>query len=176
MKSCPRCGKSYTDDSLNFCLNDGELLTVQQPSPGGYIDPPTVVMDAARVTDPIHNWQQSQQQGAQPPAQWQQAQPQQFGAFPMAVAPNQTLAVVSLCLGIGSLTIGWCCSLGLLIGPAAMITGFIARNQIKKDPNRYTGSGLALGGIITGGAFIGVYLLIILIYGIAIIGGGLAGR
>lgn len=173
MKSCPRCGKTYTDETLNFCLDDGELLTLQQPSPGGYIDPPTMVMDQARVTDPVHNWQQQQ---GQTPAQWQPQQPQQFGGFPAAVAPNQTLAVVSLSLGIGSLTVGWCCSLGLLLGPAALITGFVARSQIKKDPGRYTGNGLALGGMITGGIFLGLYLLVILIYGIAIIGGGLAGR
>jgi hypothetical protein len=175
MKSCPRCGKTYTDETLNFCLDDGELLTLQQPNPGSYIDPPTMVMDQARVTDPIHNWQQQQQ--AQSPAQWQlQQQPQEFGGLPMSIAPNQTLAVVSLSLGIGSLTIGWCCSLGLLLGPAALITGYIARSQIKKDPSRYTGSGFALGGMITGGIFLGLYVLVILIYGIAIIGGGLAGR
>jgi len=174
MKSCPRCGKTYTDDTLNFCLDDGDLLTIHQPEPGGYIDPPTMVMDQARVTDPIHGWQQ--QQGGGPMAQWQQAQPQQFGGLPVSVAPNQNLAVVSLCLGIGSLTIGWCCSAGLVLGPAAIITGILARNQIKKDPSRYTGNGLALGGIITGGIYIALYVLIILIYGIAMIGGGLAGR
>ena len=27
MKNCPKCGKSYADDSLNFCLDDGEWLT-----------------------------------------------------------------------------------------------------------------------------------------------------
>ena len=26
MKICPKCGKSYTDESLNFCLDDGALL------------------------------------------------------------------------------------------------------------------------------------------------------
>ena len=26
MKNCPKCGKSYADDSLNFCLDDGEWL------------------------------------------------------------------------------------------------------------------------------------------------------
>src|SRR6478672_5267206 len=126
MKSCPRCGKTYTDETLNFCLNDGELLTLQQPSPAGYMDPPTMVIDQARVTDPVHNWQQSQQ-SAQPPAPWQQQQPQQFGALPMTVAPNQTLAVVSLCLGIGSVTVGWCCSFGLILAPAALVTGYIAK-------------------------------------------------
>ncbi|MGH9949738.1 MAG: hypothetical protein ACRD6X_21430, partial [Pyrinomonadaceae bacterium] len=26
MKSCPNCGRTYTDDTLNFCLEDGEWL------------------------------------------------------------------------------------------------------------------------------------------------------
>jgi hypothetical protein len=179
MKQCPRCNQTYSDDTLNFCLNDGELLTMRSPDPGGYMDPPTMVMDQARVTDPVHGWGQ-QPQGAQPPAQWQHPsqQPQmlQFGAYPMTVAPNQTLAVVSLCLGAASLTIGWCCSSGLLLGPAAIITGLIARSNIKKDPDKFAGRGMATAGIITGSIFIGLYILIILIYGLAAIGGALGGR
>jgi TolB protein len=27
MKTCPKCGKSYSDGTLNFCLDDGEWLT-----------------------------------------------------------------------------------------------------------------------------------------------------
>jgi len=175
MKQCPRCNKTYSDDTLNFCLDDGELLTMQQPSAGSYRDePPTMVIDGARVTDPI-SW--AQPQTASPPARWENPQPQQqFASFPMTVAPNQTLAIVSLCLGVASMTIGWCCSLGVLLGPAAIVTGLIARSQIKKDPSKFTGNGLALGGIITGSLFIAIYLLIILIYGIAAIGGALGGR
>ena len=26
MKICPRCQKTYTDDNLNFCLDDGVVL------------------------------------------------------------------------------------------------------------------------------------------------------
>ena len=25
-KRCPKCGQSFADPNLNFCLNDGELL------------------------------------------------------------------------------------------------------------------------------------------------------
>jgi TolB-like protein/Tfp pilus assembly protein PilF len=31
MKKCPRCSKSYADDTLNFCLDDGSLL-IDQPT------------------------------------------------------------------------------------------------------------------------------------------------
>ena len=178
MRVCPRCNKTYSDDTLNFCLDDGELLTMMQQSSGGYVEePPTMVLDGARVTDPI-SW--GQPQTGQPPAQWTQpgtmAPQAQFGGYPMAIAPNQTLAIVSLCLGAASMTIGWCCSLGVILGPAAVITGLIARSQIKKDPNKFAGNGLALGGIITGSVFIGIYLLIILIWGASVFLSALGGR
>ena len=179
MKQCPRCNQTYSDDQLNFCLNDGEMLTgfASEPPPTRFSDdpPPTVMMDASRVTNPS-SWP-----AASPPAAWQQQSPlvqqpqQMFVQYPMSMSPNQTLAVVSLCLGIGSLTIGWCCSLGLLLSPGALITGFIALSQNKKDPQKYGGRGLAIGGIVTGSVFLAAYLVIIIIYGAAILFGGLSG-
>ncbi len=161
MKQCPKCSKSYTDENLNFCLEDGELLLQMAPQPGAYRDdpPPTMIMNEARVTNPV-SWQQP---SAPPPAvyQGQQMMGQQY---PMSMSPNQTLAIVSLCLGIGSVTIGWCCYLGVLLSPAAMITGFIALSQIKKDPNAYGGRGLAIGGIAAGAVFVvGIILYFIII-------------
>ncbi len=169
MKQCPKCNQTYTDANLNFCLNDGELLTsMYDSSQRSYADdsPPTVMMNDARITNPV-NWQQP----AQPPAVWQN---QQVMQYPMSMTPRQTMAVVSLCLGIGSVTIGWCCSLGLLLSPAALITGFIALSQIKKDPQRNTGRGLAIGGIVTGVVYLAVYLLLMIVYGAALLFGGLA--
>lgn len=170
MKQCLKCYKTYADDSLNFCLEDGEMLVsgvVAEPPKGAYAEePPTVVIDQARQTNPT-NWPPSA-----PPAQsWQPAPLQQ--PFAGAVAPTQTLALVSLCLGAASLTIGWCCSLGLLLAPAALITGFIALSQIKNNPDKYTGRGLALAGMICGAAYLAIYLLILVIWGAAALLGGL---
>src|SRR5215470_17681831 len=33
MKRCPSCNRSYTDASLNFCLEDGTPLVVDAPPP-----------------------------------------------------------------------------------------------------------------------------------------------
>ena len=178
MKQCPRCNRTYSDESLNFCLEDGELLTILPASGRIAEDPPTMIIDQARVTNPV-NWPQSAQPMAQPPAQWQQpqGQPQIFGgAYSATRSPDQTLAIVSLCLGIGSVTIGWCCYLGVLLGPAAMITGFIAMQKNKKDPQAFGGRGLAIGGIVTGGIYFALLILFFIIYGVAVIGGGLAGN
>jgi len=173
-KRCPSCGQTYTDDAINFCLNDGELLSYladdapetilsKDRPPTMFADdsPPTVLLNKPRVTDQT-NWPESE-----PTAIWQGGQQnfpqQQFGNYPVTVSPNQTLAIVSLCLGLGSMTIGWCCSLGLLLSPAALITGFIALSMIKKDPQANQGRGFAIGGLVAGGLYLALYLLLIVL-------------
>jgi hypothetical protein len=47
MKICPNCRKTYADDGLNFCLEDGTMLTSSAAEA-----PPTVVMGQPRATDP----------------------------------------------------------------------------------------------------------------------------
>lgn len=47
MKFCPTCRKTYSDDGLNFCLDDGSVLNVS-----GDQLPETVMMNQARFTDP----------------------------------------------------------------------------------------------------------------------------
>jgi hypothetical protein len=130
--------------------------------------PPTLMMNSARITNQT-NWQQP----AQPIQPWQRGghPQQQFAQFANTLSPNQTLAIVSMCLGIGSMTVGWCCSTGLVLSPAALITGFIALSMIKKDPRAYGGRGFALAGIITGAVFLAFYLVIMIIYGAALIFG-----
>jgi hypothetical protein len=48
MKICPRCQKTYTDDNLNFCLEDGAVLTQSGASPM----PETVVLSQPQMTQP----------------------------------------------------------------------------------------------------------------------------
>lgn len=161
MKRCPRCGETYTDQDINFCLNDGELLSrLTDSRPSAFDDsPPTVVLDQARITNPI-GWSAQ----APPPTQYQPPQGQIFSPYAMPTSPDQTLATVSLAAGAASITIGWCCSSGLLLGPAAMIVGFIALSQNKKDPQSYGGRGLAIGGIVAGGLFLLIYVGIMVVY------------
>ncbi len=46
MKSCPTCRKTYADDGLNFCLEDGSVLTLIASVP-----PDTVIMNQPRSTE-----------------------------------------------------------------------------------------------------------------------------
>src|SRR5215213_8189370 len=130
MKICPSCRQTYTDDELNFCLTDGSFLTTVSDN-----EPKTVYMDQTRVTNKT-NWAE---QGYQPPTVWgnQQNIEQQQTNFPMRInSQNQTLATISLVLGLlGILTI--CCYGGITLGTAAVVTGVIAMNQEKNDPDNY---------------------------------------
>ncbi len=47
MKICPTCRKTYEDEGLNFCLEDGSLLTFASPDAA-----PTIVMEQPRPTNP----------------------------------------------------------------------------------------------------------------------------
>jgi hypothetical protein len=47
MKICPTCRKTYTDENLNFCLEDGSVLTYARSE-----QPETMIMNPARPTQP----------------------------------------------------------------------------------------------------------------------------
>lgn len=69
MKICPKCGKTYSDTSLNFCLEDG---TVLKPTGAGESDslPETVMIPQPRQTEsnqPFGN--QTENQNWSAPAQ-----------------------------------------------------------------------------------------------------------
>jgi uncharacterized membrane protein len=82
---------------------------------------------------------------------------QQVEAELMVAAPVvHPLAFASLACGIGGLVatplMVVCCifAFGPLLGLAGIICGIIAILKIKEDPERYTGKGIAVAGIVTG--------------------------
>jgi hypothetical protein len=159
MKQCPRCRQTYSDDQLNFCLDDGELLTAfaQEPPGRRYADdsPPTVLLDQSRVTNPT-NWP-----SAQPPAQWQAQpfQPQQFASPVRTRSRDQTIPTIALILGILSLPMCWCGWMGL---PAAIL-GYLGMRNADNDPANYGGRGMAIAGLVMGIISLLVFVLFILI-------------
>lgn len=176
MKRCPKCGQTFADQNLNFCLNDGELLMYEQEASPPFADeppptkfagddsPPTLMMNSPRNTDPI-GWASSS-----PPVQWQGSQqiatppghqPVQYTNF---VSPNQTLPIIALCLGLASLVFV-CCYGGLWLGIPAAVVGFIGLRNADSDPARYGGRGLAIAGLIVG-LITFVLSLILLFFGV----------
>jgi hypothetical protein len=150
MKRCLKCGQAYVDETLNYCLNDGELLIRQtgyEPPPTQFADdsPPTLVLNQPRVTNPI-DWGPSslaQSQGIPP------AQNPQYGMAGSTTPKDQTLATISLGLGIVSI-ISVCCFGGILLGLPAAIVGFIAMKNVDTNPAKYTGRGMAITGMVIG--------------------------
>ncbi|MEJ7701115.1 MAG: DUF4190 domain-containing protein [Pyrinomonadaceae bacterium] len=101
---------------------------------------------------PVSNWQE-QGFGANTP----------FEPPQMAKGQDQTLAIVSLVTGILSIV---CC--GAIAGIPAIITGYMAKNNVDSNPNQYTGRGMALAGMIMGGigsVFTILYIIYILVVG-----------
>lgn len=77
-----------------------------------------------------------------------------------AVRETSSLAVVSLVAGI----LGW--TLMPLLGSlGAIVAGHLARAEIRRQPERFQGDGLAVGGLILGWAavLVGVVSLLVVV-------------
>lgn len=99
MKVCPRCQKTYQDDNLNFCLEDGSVLA---HATSGQAPPPTVLLNQPRTTaQPV---QAPQEPGAQggwnvPPQQQYSMQPKKKSSKAWIWVVLILGAVVLLCGG-----------------------------------------------------------------------------
>jgi hypothetical protein len=60
------------------------------------------------------------------------------------------LAIGALIAGILSLVCFWPLCLGIILGPAAAIMGFISRQRIAASGGTVSGGGLALAGLVIG--------------------------
>ncbi|HEV7796682.1 MAG TPA: DUF4190 domain-containing protein [Pyrinomonadaceae bacterium] len=176
MKRCPRCNQEFADEWLTFCTQDGtSLVSVEaragEPPPTLFNPPlPPSVSPAEQPTLDLPG-------RYSPPAEYLPPQPLQSGWAPppppaYPIKREQTLAVASLVLGIVSITLGWCCSFGILTSPIAIVLGIVSLFQIKNDPKKYGGKGFALGGIATGALYFVILLLLMLIWGFGILLGG----
>ncbi len=83
---------------------------------------------------------------------------------------NTAFAVTGLALGIVSLTFGLCCCYGAPFNIAGLIFSVIALVQIRSDPNRYGGKGMAIAGVVLCLSSIALMLLLMLL---AMFGAGL---
>jgi hypothetical protein len=87
------------------------------------------------------------------------------GSQPQKANP---LAITGLVLGILALP-GACCCYGIPFNIPGIVVSIIALSQIKKEPDRYTGRGMALAGLIL--SIVGIVLAIaLLVFGVAMSG------
>lgn len=137
MKSCPRCGREYAAE-INFCLDDGEML--MRTAPDEHLAE-TQLLDKTRPTGHFPN----------PPTY---APPAVFQSSPLVghytAPPSKSLALGAFATAMVGLTVGWCCFVGFILGPAAIAMGAVSLSRISKDPARYQGKNFAIAGIILG--------------------------
>lgn len=179
MKRCPRCNQEFTDEWLTFCTQDGTSLVEVEVAPNE--PPPTLLRPPLPPSVSPAEQPTLDMPGrfSPPPAQYIPPSPLQSGWTPpppppYPPSPQQSLAITSLVLGIFSLTVGWCCSFGVVTSPIAIALGIGALVQIKNNPNRYGGKPFAIAGIVMGGLYLAIIALIILLYGIGILMSGLS--
>ena len=122
------------------------------------------------------------QQFAPPPPsmQFATAQPAGFGSgfgsqpgygyqaapagFPYAyeVPPSKGLAIGALVLGLVSFPLIFFFGMGFLTAITGIVLGFVALSKAKRSPREYQGRGMAIGGIISCFASMGMFVLIVL--------------
>jgi len=174
MRRCPKCNLEFADEWLTFCTQDGTSLVDVEASA---TDPPPTLVSPAMPPSVSPTEQPTLDMPGRyspPPVQYIPPAPIQSGWSPppppaYPIQPQQSLAAASMVLGMVSITVGWCCSFGVLTGPIALILGIVALVQNKNDPAKYGGKGLAIAGVVMGALYFVILALVILLYGIGFI-------
>lgn len=91
-------------------------------------------------------------------------------------AETNTLAAVALGLGllaivslIGSIVIGPLLILSFLSAIGAIVTGAVACGEIKKNPGKYSGRGMAIAGLVLGIVTLSLMLLVLALVVVAVL-------
>jgi hypothetical protein len=175
MKYCPQCNRQYNEVWLTFCADDGSLL-IEELSPP--VDPnwdpkirePNVTTASEQETQwlpPREPFMQSEPYAPpawvapderapmSPMSPWQPPPPP---ARPIT-QQSQTLAIASMIIGLLGLVMG---CLGPVPGIIAIILGWMALSQMKKNPLTASGKPMAIIGVVTGSLTFVFYSLFIL--------------
>jgi hypothetical protein len=127
MKRCPQCNRTYTDDALSFCLDDGSPL-VSGTAPSSFDPSATVQYPQGRDTTPPPTIAYSGQSAPQPPPQPPPQQPP--GWSPMPPPAAQKRSVWPWLLGIGAVLVFLGIGVVILIIAVAKITNTNNSNRV----------------------------------------------
>lgn len=157
-KTTPPIPYPYDKEELKKALKGEAELKAIEPTPPKFVQPEPPAPASNPFNDPAPEVNAPMATADKTPSpaaadnDWQKESMQnpqyQPGSAAPAAGQNQTLAIVSLVMGILGLTI--CCG-SFIIPIGALITGFMAKGKAAKDPSNFGGAGIAMGGIITGG-------------------------
>lgn len=197
MKRCPSCNRTFIDENLSYCTDDGTPLVEQEgsssfdpqatllspppPTTGNVNEPlPTQAYRAGEMPGGMpepHSWSGPPSVPPAPAPQSWSGQQQQAPSWSPPPPPNvgfaakksqqNPLAIASLGVGVFSLTIGLCCYLGLLTGPIAIVLGIVAMIQMKNVEAASSSKGIAIGGIATGGIAM-LVIMLLFVLGVAL--------
>ena len=68
--------------------------------------------------------------------------------------------MASMIVGLAGILLSWC--FGPVPAIIALVLGLVALSQIKKSPDKFSGKGMAITGIVVGAVTIALYILILI--------------
>lgn len=155
---CPQCGAPNEDEAV-FCGNCGSVLNSDSLS----ADEATAKAEeeTREVAALPEEWAEEGmpedlvESAPEPVERMVAPPPPPSRAYtPTSSKPTSGMAIASLVLGISGLTI-----VPFIASVAAIIIGYMARNEIRQRPDEIGGDGLALAGIIMGWIAVGIAVL-----------------
>lgn len=179
MKRCPACQRTYTDDSLSYCLEDGSTLF--SAATGSNDMAATLIIPEPRMTAPVNQETHrstpmpSQPFSAPTPA-WQP--PQRAQAIPVApLQQGKGVAVTSLVFAIIAFVLLGFCIIGgatgveesliggiflfsVLLALAGAVMGIIATSRSSKETSVPNAKAMSIVGLVLNG----LYLLITVVF------------
>jgi hypothetical protein len=185
MKRCPTCQRTYADDTLAFCLEDGSTLLSESAKP--FDLPATLIIPDPRTTNPVHpetvwpNPTHAQAQPPQaynvPPPAWPPMQIPQTLPVILGARQGRGLAITSLVCAIAAfLLLGFCIISGAtgvdesliggififsaVVGLLGAVLGLVAVVKTGKDTSPQNSKAMAVVALILNG----IYLLIVVIF------------
>lgn len=168
---CPQCGAPNEDDAI-FCGNCGAVLDADEVAAPAESEAPEA-LDEELETEIIEDSPEgileeidsvpvplSDELPAVPPPPPPPPPPRYA---PSPTVQTSGLAIASLVSGIAGWTV-----LPLLGSILAIFLGYAARNEIRRDPDRLTGEGLAVTGLVLGWIMVGISVLGLCLGGLAL--------
>jgi hypothetical protein len=147
---CPQCGAPNEEEAI-YCGECGAVLDAEGAAPVGQH---TVERETPEAMD-LFDEPGAAVEKEVPPVPARRTTPPPRPVLPTAATRRTSgLAIASLLLGIGGLTI-----LPLLGSIVAIILGYMARAEIRQRPAELEGHGMALAGIILGWIAVGLAIL-----------------
>lgn len=183
MKQCPVCNKTYSEDGLRFCLDDGTMLIegVGDTRATSPFSKQATSGNRPGTNDPFAlsglNAQSSQpaSQGSlgsiPSPAAQSSLNPTPYYQRPAEYVPMAAffLSLSAFLLGLFSITLGMIVCMGPLTAPIAIILGFVALIKLKFDWAKCEKKAfpiisiiLSLLGMVTGGIVVGLFIILII--------------